>query len=65
VRAENARQQRLVAVAEVLDVLHVEFMGLRVKELGIADCSCHGGPLVVRRTRRMPPAIVTEYDRDR
>ncbi len=53
-RTEHARQQRLVAVAKVLDVLDVELMWLRVEELGIADCSCHGGPLVVRRTRRIP-----------
>jgi hypothetical protein len=39
--AENTGEQRLVAVAEVLDVLHVEFMGLDVE-----GCSRHGKPSV-------------------
>src|SRR5215510_9275468 len=40
-RPEYAREQRLVAVAEILDVLHVEFMGLDVE-----GCSRHGKPSV-------------------
>ena len=38
---QGAGEQRLVAVAEVLDVLHVEFMGLDVE-----GCSRHGKPPV-------------------
>src|SRR5262249_29021378 len=38
---ENTGEQRLVAMAEVLDVLHVEFMGLDVE-----GCSRHGKPSV-------------------
>jgi hypothetical protein len=37
-RLEHAREQRLVAVAQVLDIVHVEFMGC----FGIKDCSGHG-----------------------
>ncbi len=40
-RPENTGEQRLVAVAEVLDVLHVECMGLDVE-----GCSRHGKPSV-------------------
>jgi hypothetical protein len=40
-RTEYTREQRLVAMAEVLDVLHVEFMGS-----GFEDCSRHGKPPV-------------------
>jgi hypothetical protein len=37
VRSEHAGEQRLIAVAEVLDVLHVEFMGFDIE-----DCCRHG-----------------------
>ena len=39
-RLEHARQQRLVAVAEIFDVLHVEFVGPGIDGFGI-----HGGAL--------------------
>src|SRR5215208_2443993 len=38
-RGLNAGEQRLIAVAEILDVLHAESM-----RLGFQDCSGHGEP---------------------
>jgi hypothetical protein len=35
---EHTREQRLVAVTEILDILHIEFVGLGVDGLGV-----HGG----------------------
>ena len=47
-RLEHAGEQRLVAVAKVLDVLYVEFMRLCAKEFGIEHRSRHGEPSVLK-----------------
>src|SRR5262245_32167173 len=52
---ENTGEQRLVAVAEVLDVLHVEFMGLDVE-----GCSRHGKPSVSQGR----PSVIIAHDTD-
>jgi hypothetical protein len=60
-RPEHAGEQRLVAMAEVLDVLHIEFMCLGVEDFGIQDCSCHGQAPVreIERRRSSPMAPPT------
>ena len=61
-RLEHAREQRLVAVAEVLDVLDVEVMRLCVK-FGIQGCSRHGEHLLPIEPRRSSPTALAGGNR--
>src|SRR5215831_16047495 len=56
VRLEYACKQRLVAVAEILDVLHVEFAGSFVQ-----DCGGHVGPSLCARVSHI---LAQTSDRD-